>query len=211
MKGTISEHGAGRIARFSRVVGGPMAAAAASLISGLALSASACAAVAAQAQISQTAMVVEHVTVTTPKPYAAVKQDLEGRIGRLDDSIRTLLRENRVDELRAALTRAAGKDGLVLHYTGLHGDWLILKGARQNVTEYFIGNVLSAVEMTSVNKAAGLYAPLRIVLYENAQGGSTIEYDKPSTQLSQYHSPAIDAVGRSLDDRLARLVTAVSE
>jgi uncharacterized protein (DUF302 family) len=156
-------------------------------------------------------MLVEHVTVTSPKPYAAVKRDLEARLGRLDDHIRALLKEKKVEELRAALTKVAGSDGLVIHYTGVHGDWLILKGEPRPVTEYFIGNILSAVELTSVNYAAGLYAPLRVVLYENGQGGSTIEYDKPSTQLSQYHSPQIDAVGRSLDDRLARLVAAVGK
>src|SRR5437899_754707 len=98
--------------------------------------------------------------------------------------LESCMRENRTYS-------SEGKDGLVIHYTGVHGDWLALKGERRNVIEYFVGNILSAVEMTSVNYAAGLYAPLRIVLYENAQGGSTIEYDKPSTQLSQYHSPQI--------------------
>jgi uncharacterized protein (DUF302 family) len=167
---------------------------------------------AAEVQVSQTAMLVEHVTVSSSKPYQMVKHDLEARINKLENSMHTLATERRVDELRAGLTKAAGSDGLVLHYTGTHGDWLVLKGGEPKpVTEYFIGNVLSAVEMTSVNYAAGLYAPLRIVLYEGAHGGSVIEYDKPSTQLSQYHSPQIDAIGRSLDERLARLVSAVEK
>ncbi len=160
----------------------------------------------ADVRFSRTEMVVEHVTVSSPKPYAEVKKDLEGRLGRLDEHIRTLLKQGDVDALRAALVKAAGKDGLVIHYTGVHGDWLVLKGERKNVVEYFIGNILSAVEMTSSDPAAGLYAPLRVVLYENSRGGSTIEYDRPSTQLSQYHSADIDAMGRSLDDRLDKLV-----
>ena len=159
-----------------------------------------------EVQFSRTQMVVEHVTVTSGKPYSAVKLDLEARLGRLDDAIRTLLKAGDTDALKAALTKAAGKDGLVIHYVGVHGDWLILKGAKGNVTEYFIGNILSAVEMTSANYAAGLYAPLRIVLYESPRGGSTVEYDRPSTQLGQYHSAAIDAMGRSLDERLDKLV-----
>jgi len=160
----------------------------------------------AEVRFSRTTMLVEHVTVTSPKAYAAVKKDLETRLGRLDDAIRAELKAGNVDALRAGLTKAAGKDGLVIHYTGVHGDWLILKGTRGNVTEYFIGNILSAVEMTSANYAAGLYAPLRIVVYESARGGTTIEYDRPSTQLNQYHNADIDAMGRSLDERLDRLV-----
>ena len=160
-----------------------------------------------EVRFSRTSMVVEHVTVVSSKPYAAVKKDLETRLGRLDESIRAELRAGNVDALRAGLTKAAGKDGLVIHYTGVHGDWLILKGTRGNVTEYFIGNILSAVEMTSAHYGAGLYAPLRIVVYESPRGGgTTIEYDRPSTQLSQYHNVDIDAMGRSLDERLDRLV-----
>src|SRR5476649_2428588 len=43
-------------------------------------------------RFSRTAMVVEHVTATSAKPYAAVKKDLETRLGRLDDSIRAELK-----------------------------------------------------------------------------------------------------------------------
>ncbi len=166
-------------------------------------------AMAATVEVSETKTIIDHVTVSSSKPYASVKQDLESRLGRLDDHIRTLLKQDKVDELRAALQKAAGNDGLVIHYIGLHGDWLMLKGQRRNGTEYFTGNVLTATEMTSVNMAAGLYAPLRIMVYENAQGGTTIEYDKPSTQLSQFHSAQIDVQGRSLDDRLAKLCASV--
>ncbi|MGF6781835.1 uncharacterized protein (DUF302 family) [Paraburkholderia sp. GAS334] len=166
-------------------------------------------AMAATVDVSETQTIIDHVTVSSSKPYASVKQDLESRLGRLDDHIRTLLKQNKVEELRAALQRAAANDGLVIHYIGVHGDWLVLKGQHKNGTEYFTGNVLTAVEMTNVNVAAGLYAPLRIMVYENTQGGTTIEYDKPSTQLSQFHSAQIDAQGRSLDDRLAKLCASV--
>lgn len=104
---------------------------------------------------------------------------------------------------------AAGKDELMIHYTGAFGDWLALKGVQKNGTEYFTGNLLTAVEMTNVNTGAGLYAPLRIMVYENAQGATTIEYDKPSSLLNQFHSAAIDVQGRSLDVRLAKLCNAV--
>jgi uncharacterized protein (DUF302 family) len=178
-------------------------------IAAISMSAFCASAMAATVEVSETKTIIDHVTVSSSKPYALVKQDLESRLGRLDDHIRTLLKQDKVDELRVALQKAAGNDGLVIHYIGLHGDWLVLKGQRRNGTEYFTGNVLTATEMTSVNMAAGLYAPLRIMVYENAQGGTTIEYDKPSTQLSQFHSAQIDVQGRSLDARLAKLCASV--
>jgi uncharacterized protein (DUF302 family) len=91
----------------------------------------------------------------------------------------------------------------------VHGDWLILNGGRRNGIVYHIGNVLSAVAMTRQNFGAGLYAPLRIAVYED-DNGTTFEYDKPSTLFAQFHDPKIDAVAHSLDDRMAALVAAVA-
>jgi uncharacterized protein (DUF302 family) len=160
-------------------------------------------------RISTTIIPIEHVVVWTKKPYSEVKAALETRLGRLDGGIRSLLRENKVDELRAALEKLAGRDGLAIHYVARHVDWLILNGGRRNGNVYYIGNVLSAVEMTRQNFGAGLYAPLRVAVYED-KNGTTFEYDKPSTLLAQFHDPKIDAVAHSLDDRLAALVAAVA-
>jgi uncharacterized protein (DUF302 family) len=164
---------------------------------------------AATVDVSETSMVVQHVTVSSSKPYPAVIGDIEGSLAKLDDRYRQMAKEKRTDELQAELQKAAGKYGLMIHYTGSFTNWLALKGVQKRGTEYFTGNILTAVEMTSQNMGAGLYAPLRIMVYENSQGGTTIEYDKPSSLLSQYHSAAIDIQGRSLDERLAKLCNAV--
>jgi hypothetical protein len=162
-----------------------------------------------QTSISTTIIPVEHIVVTTKRPYVEVKAALEARLGRLDDGIRSLLRENRVDELRTALEMLVGKEGLAIHYVAAHGDWLILNGGRRNGIVYYIGNVLSAVAMTRQNFGAGLYAPLRVAVYEE-ENGTTFEYDRPSTLFAQFHDPKIDEVSHSLDDRLAALLAAVA-
>jgi uncharacterized protein (DUF302 family) len=160
-------------------------------------------------RISTAIIPVEHVVVMPKKPYIEVKAALETRLGRLDSDILSLLRENKIDELRAALEKLAGRDGLAIHYVAAHGDWLILNGGRRNGIVYYIGNVLSAVAMTRQNFGAGLYAPLRVAVYED-ENGTTFEYDKPSTLFAQFHDPKIDEVSHSLDDRLAALLAAVA-
>jgi uncharacterized protein (DUF302 family) len=112
--------------------------------------------------------------------------------------------------LRIALKRIAGEDGLAIHYVALHGDLLALKGQRRPLTAYYIGNVLPAVEMTNVNPAAGLYAPLRVVVYANEQGGTTMEYDKPTSMFGQFKNAEIDAMAQSLDERLLTFLKKVS-
>ena len=163
-------------------------------------------------QISRQPVTIEHVTVSSSRPYARVKEEIEQRLGKLDEHIRLLAKEKRLDELREAVQRAAGQNGLLWHYTGTHGVWLQMKGGEvKPVTEYFVGNILAVAEMTSVNYATGLYAPLRIVLYQNADGGSTVEYDLPSSQLHQFQSAQIDAVGQELDERLLKFVMTVQQ
>ena len=160
-------------------------------------------------EITSTPLPVEHIVIKTMKPYPEVKAGVE-KLGRLDDSVRALLTKNDIEGLRAALKRIAGEDGLAIHYIAFHGDLLALKGERRPLTAYYIGNVLSAVEMTKVNPAAGLYAPLRVVVYANAEGGTTMEYDRPSSMFGQFKDAEIDAVAQSLDQRLMTFLKKVS-
>jgi uncharacterized protein (DUF302 family) len=160
-------------------------------------------------EITSTPLPVEHIIIKTMKPYPEVKAGVE-KLGRLDDSVRALLTKNDIEGLRAALKRIAGEDGLAIHYIAFHGDLLALKGERRPLTAYYIGNVLSAVEMTKVNPAAGLYAPLRVVVYANAEGGTTMEYDRPSSMFGQFKDAEIDAMAQSLDQRLMTFLKKVS-
>jgi uncharacterized protein (DUF302 family) len=160
-------------------------------------------------EVKSTPLPVEHIVIKTMKPYAEVKTGIE-KLGRLDDSVRALLTKNDIEGLRAALKRIAGEDGLAIHYVALHGDLLALKGERRPLTTYYIGNVLSAVEMTKINPGSGLYAPLRVVVYGNAEGGTTMEYDRPSSMFGQFKDPEIDAMAHSLDERLMTFLKKVS-
>lgn len=152
---------------------------------------------------------VEHIVIRTKKPYPEVKAGIE-KLGRFDDAMRAMLVKNDIEGLRAAAQRAAGEDGLAIHYVAPHGDLLALQGERRPLIAYYIGNILSASEMTKVNPAAGLYAPLRVVVYANADGGTTMEYDRPTSMFGQFRSPQIDAVAQSLDQRLLAFLKRVS-
>jgi uncharacterized protein (DUF302 family) len=160
-------------------------------------------------EITSTPLPVEHIVIKTMKPYPEVKAGIE-KLGRFDDAMRAMLAKNDIEGLRAAAQRAAGEDGLAIHYVALHGDLLALQGERRPLIAYYIGNILSASEMTKVNPAAGLYAPLRVVVYANDQGGTTMEYDRPSSMFGQFKNAEIDSVAQSLDQRLLTFLKKVS-
>ena len=152
-------------------------------------------------EVTSAPLAVEHIVIKTIKPYPEVKARIE-KLGRFDDGMRAMLAKNDIDGLREAAQRIAGADGLAIHYVALHGDLLALRGERRPLIAYYIGNILSATEMTKVNPAAGLYAPLRVVVYANEKGGTTMEYDRPTSMFGQFKNADIDAVAQSLDDRL---------
>ena len=65
--------------------------------------------------------------------------------------------------------------------------------------------------MTRHRLAAGLYAPLRLVLYEDEKGGAVFEYDKPSSLFGQFGDEQVSAVGRGLDVALERALRQAAE
>jgi uncharacterized protein (DUF302 family) len=180
------------------------------LCASLAAGAPALAASPGEFRITNTSVVTAHVKIVTTTPYPLVTSRLEAEVRRFDDSYRKLLEENKIDELRQKLTQDYNPSGFMIHFVAAQGDWLALQGKRRRGNVYYVGNVLSASEMTQVDFGAALYAPLRLNVYENAQGGTTFEYDKPSTQFGQFRSRAIDKVADSLDERLQRLIKTLS-
>ncbi|MET0307450.1 MAG: DUF302 domain-containing protein [Sphingomonas sp.] len=182
------------------------------LLGGLSLGVIATPAVAQdKVKVESAPLAVTHIKVHTTKKYADVRAAIESSLASFDAPMRQLLKDGKIEELRAAAAKGAGKFGLMIHYTAYHGDLLMLNGGKKNLIAYYIGNILSATSMTAINPAAGLYAPLRMVVYEDASGGTTIEYDKPSTMFGQFRNPEIDKVAKSLDARILNLARTVSE
>ena len=73
--------------------------------------------------------------------------------------------------------------------------------------QYVVGNPLLAIQMTQHDIRAGLYAPLRVLLYEDEQGKTCVEYDKPSSLFGQFGNANINEVAAMLDQKLEQLVT----
>jgi hypothetical protein len=56
--------------------------------------------------------------------------------------------------------------------------------------------------MTRHPLAAGLYAPLRVLLCEDESGGSVFECDKPSSLFGPFEDEQVNVVARGVDDAL---------
>jgi uncharacterized protein (DUF302 family) len=87
-----------------------------------------------------------------------------------------------------------------------HGALLTIKGSPRRARQYVVGNPLYASRMTQHDIRAGLYAPLRVLIYADQPGGVCIEYDLPSSLFGQFGNIKVNEVAAELDRKLAALV-----
>ena len=157
---------------------------------------------ASEPKISRNNIQVEHIRIDSDKSYGEVRAALE-KLPRFDDGIRALLHYGEIARVKAELEKIQGDAGLVIFSVATHGDWLQIHSGQRRAVQYVIGNVLVSTQMTQHELAAGLYAPLRIMLYENEAGTATFEYDLPSTLFGQYGNESVTAVAKELDQKIS--------
>ena len=106
----------------------------------------------------------------------------------------------------------ARRDGpkLWLFLVRNHGELTAADGRASKAIQYEIGNPLTAERMTRHALAAGLYAPLRVMLYEDESGKAIFEYDLPSSLFGQFDDERITRVGRELDAELEAVLQAAA-
>ncbi len=152
-----------------------------------------------QASVTSRTIPVEHIRIASARPFAEVRRKLEDSVPQLDPSIAEALA--RGDQKRAQDYDENGPK-LSIFLAREHGALLQIAGGRRNAVQYEIGNPLTATKMTRHRLPAGLYAPLRVVLFEDEQGRGVFEYDKPSSFFGQFGDERVTEVGRYLDATL---------
>jgi uncharacterized protein (DUF302 family) len=161
-----------------------------------------------------------------PSHYASLHHVTDDYSGAYQDLIRTVVRRGPpeargldtgiAEALRSGDQKRAKdyeENGPKLSIFGErdHGALLQIVGGRRNALQYDIGNPLTASKMTRYQLPAALYAPLRVVLFENEQGRGVFEYDKPSSFFGQYGDERVTQVGRYLDATLEAVLRNAAE
>jgi hypothetical protein len=73
-------------------------------------------------------------------------------------------------------------------------------------TQYLMGNHTIAERMFRHDPSVMLHAPLRTLLYADADGDTKFAVDQPSLLFNSYDNPAIAAVGQELDALVVGLI-----
>jgi uncharacterized protein (DUF302 family) len=150
---------------------------------------------------------VDHVRQATDKPFGDVTKAFEQQVGRFDPDVYKALAEGGDAEgAKAKIEAMAGPSGFMLFATHNHGALLRLAGQKRKAIQYVVGNPLFALQMTQHDIRASLYAPLRVLIYENDEGKTCVEYDKPSSLFGQFGNDRIAPTAAMLDRKLEALV-----
>jgi uncharacterized protein (DUF302 family) len=155
---------------------------------------------------------VDHVRLATDKPFADVTAAFERQLGRFDSDVyKTLAAGGDAEAARAGIEAMTGPSGFMLFGTNDHGSLLRLAGQKRKAVQYVVGNPLFALQMTQHDIRAGLYAPLRVLIYEDEAGKTCLEYDTPSSLFSQFGDERISPTAAMLDRKLEALAAAAIE
>lgn len=112
------------------------------------------------------------------------------------------------DDVLAVVARNAPKDLMV--YAKIDAAPLFsVAGHRVKAVEYLLGNHVIAETMFRHDPKALLYAPLRVLVYSDAEGKAVFCMDRPSTAFGSLGIREVTTVGESLDAKVASLLRGI--
>jgi uncharacterized protein (DUF302 family) len=105
-----------------------------------------------------------------------------------------------------ALIEGAAPYGFLIYFRNDVHPVMSLAGDRAECVSYLMGNHTIAERMFRYDPRAMLYAPLHTAIWEDHEGNAWFTADQPSTQFGSFGIAEVSAVGRELDQKLARLM-----
>jgi len=123
----------------------------------------------------------------------------------------TVIVKRGFDETVARVEQAVGSHALVHIATASASRAAAARGIAipGNAVVLAFNNVY-AVRLLAASVAAGIEAPMRFYVTENADGTTAIAYQKPSALLLPYGDDDLGALGRELDDLFAAIAAEAS-
>jgi uncharacterized protein (DUF302 family) len=156
---------------------------------------------------------VERIDRVSTKPFAETVATFEQKVPQAD-----------VSAFRQLITSHASRSQIEEKVQGMTGDLGFMTlakidqgplvsrlGKPKKMSVYLMGNPVLANRMYEEDPATGLYAPLRVAIYEDYGSATHFTYDLPSSLLSQFQNADIGVVARVLDEKMSILAHCLAE
>jgi len=152
----------------------------------------------------------EHVS---DRPFDAVVAAFDAAVGAIDnEAFRSEVKAStNTEDFERRIGAFEGPSGFMCFMQIDHGAWLATIGISARAKLYILGNPLIARTMLRHDIGAGLNVPLRVMIYEDPQSGSSrFAYDLPSSLMARLGSEPLLAAARRLDEKLIALAELVT-
>ena len=152
---------------------------------------------------------MSHATVVVAVEFENFIATFESLLGRYDPTVAAQIRTDPqvADRMLEAME---GEQNLMIFWKLNHGGLFSLIGHSRKALRYTIGNPRIALQMTQHDVGAALYVPFNILVIENDSGSVRVEYDLPSSQLSQFGNTDVLQIATQLDHKIQRLLDATA-
>lgn len=161
---------------------------------------------------SSTNFSISHVNVATGLPYDRLIPAFEASLGKWDPVAGAPLWEKKASwpEVETAIAKMAEPFGLMVMVKIDQGRITSLSGKAKRCTLYIVGNPVIANQIIDIDLRGSFYVPFRVAVHDDGgPNGGMIEYDRPSSFLAALNRPELDAIGKSLDEKLDRIISSL--
>jgi uncharacterized protein (DUF302 family) len=117
----------------------------------------------------------------------------------------TVASQRSFDETIAQFKGTVAQGGMMVMAEVNQGNMLAMTGLKLKATLFLVGSPTVGKQVLEKDHGAGLYLPLRVYLYEDAEGKAFISYDRPTVVLGQLRNADIDMIAGMLDQKLVGL------
>jgi uncharacterized protein (DUF302 family) len=156
---------------------------------------------------------VQHNEHSTTRTFDEVVQAFEAATGSVEGGgwPKIAAPANSLGDFEKLVRSREGSSGFMRFLTIDHGGWMARFGSHARSRMYTLGNPLIAVTMLRHSVAAGLNVPIRLLIYEDLDSGTTrLAYDLPSSLMSVLENDEVAAAAKKLDAKLVALAVSVT-
>ncbi len=115
------------------------------------------------------------------------------------------------DQVVDSVKSLVARNGMMIMAQVDQGRMLSMTGLNLKATLFLVGNPTIGKQLFEQNHGVGLYVPLRLFVFEDAQGKTHLAFDKPSAVLTQFESQKLSTIAQMLDQKLEDLATMAAQ
>ena len=126
------------------------------------------------------------------------------------DSIVKIQSQHDFSQTVANVASATSQNGWAVMGHLNQGQALSPTGLRLKGESFFFGDPGAAKALFNADPAVGVIAPLRIFVYEDADGRTWVSYQKPSARLAELRNADVSTIAANVDTKIQSIVQAAT-